>query len=125
MNTVGLISQYPFWGPANAGPAEHFASPYYLVGAQLEAELKALNKTERVPQETQYSNKQVGVLQLVPAFVPLPQAPVQTQDPFAQARSLLDYASQSLGSSYMGTADNRGNAGFNDLAGGARSGGQS
>lgn len=107
MNTLEQINSYPFWGPANAGPAKNFASPYAVVGVQVIENMKDL-KVNQVPQETTQPQIYIQLMQLVPAFVPLPQAPVQARDPYAQARSLLDYASQSLGSSNIGQADNRG-----------------
>lgn len=108
VNAVEQINAYPFWGPANAGPARNFAAPYYVVGQQVTDKLKDLPVNNKIPQETQYRQVYVQLMQLVPAFVALPQAPVQSRDPFAQARSLLDYASQSLGSSNIGQSDNRG-----------------
>lgn len=108
MNTVDLINAYPFWGPANAGPAKRFASPYVIIETQLREKLKDLPVSQQVPQETRYQNTWSHVMQLIPAYVPAPQAPVQARDPYAQARTLLDYASQSLGSSNMGNADKRG-----------------
>lgn len=108
MNALDQINSYPFWGPANAGPAGRFAAPYWMIGPTIERREAAIQTENRVPQETQYSNSNVPVFQVVPAYVPLPQAPVQSVDPFAQSRSLLDYARTTLGSSQMGTADNRG-----------------
>lgn len=108
MNTVDLINAYPFWGPANAGPAKNFAAPYALVGTQIQAKLADLPKFQRIPQETEYDSKYLGVMQLVPAFVPLPQAPVQARAPFTQARTLTDYAQQVLGTSDIGASDSRG-----------------
>lgn len=104
------INSYPFWGPSNSGPAERFAAPYAVTGVQVVERLKDLQRRglNRVPQETEYSNSQTSVMQFVPAYVPLPQAPVQSRDPMASASSLLDYATQSLGSSVMGVADSRG-----------------
>lgn len=109
--TLDQINSYPFWGPNNSGPAGRFAIALTSVGGvQVEERVKDLTKRHlnQVPQETQYDNNQTLIRQVVPAFVPLPQAPVQSRDPMAQARSLLDYANQTLGSSNMGNADNRG-----------------
>lgn len=102
------INSYPFWGPANAGPAKNFAAPYAVVGVQVIENVKSLKVDNKIPQETEQPQTWIQLMQLVPAFVPPPQAPVQARDPYAQARSLLDYARQSLGSSNIGQADNRG-----------------
>ncbi len=111
LTALDQINSYPFWGPSNSGPAQNFAIPLTTVGGvQVAERLKDIQvrKLNQVPQETHYSNNQSAVIQFVPAYVPLPQAPVQARDPLGKSTSLLDYALSSLGRSDMGTADNRG-----------------
>lgn len=111
VSALDQINSYPFWGPSNSGPAEHFATPLETVGGvQIMERLQDLTKRRlnQVPQETSFNNNQVAVMQFVPAYVPLPQAPVQAPDPMAGARSLFDFAGQTLGGSVIGVADSRG-----------------
>lgn len=112
----GNVNQYPFWSPENSGEARNFALPQMPSTIQVEAIIKDSQKL-RVPQEVEYNQNNLPSWQYVPAYVPLPQAPVHVPDPYTQARSLLDYARSTVGTSQIGTADNRGNEGQANKAG--------
>lgn len=112
----GNVNQYPFWNPANSGEAQRFALPQIPGTIQTQAIIKDSQRL-KVPYEVTYNQNNLPNWQYVPAYVPLPQAPVHVQDPFTQARSLLDYANITLGGSNMGQADSRGNSGQANKAG--------
>lgn len=110
------VNQYPFWNPENSGEAKNFALPQIPGTIQVEAIQKDAQRL-RVPQEIEYNQNNLANWQYVPAYVPPPQAPVHVTDPYTQARSLLDYARSTLGTSNIGASDNRGNEGQWNKAG--------
>lgn len=90
-----VLYDYPFWGPANAGPARDFAQPVEPKAIQLigiEADAVRL----RVPQEIQYQSAYLPDWQWNPIIVPTPQAPVQVPEGFVRATSLFNYATATL-----------------------------
>lgn len=113
MNTT---QNYPFWNPQGAGSAQRFAEPWSITAALLAGQIQEADYLD-VPQETHYSQRESNFRQEAVALVPPPQAPVHVPDPFSQTRSLLDYATQTLGSSRTSQDDNRGQAGQTDITG--------
>ena len=110
------IQNYPYWSPQGAGSAVRFADPWQLTAIQLLGHLEEAEYLD-VPQETQYSQRNVPFRQEVVPIVPEPQAPAHVPDPYAQSRSLLDYATQTLGGARLGVEDQRGQAGETDITG--------
>lgn len=107
---ANTVNAYPFWNPQGAGEAANFALPVNLSEVQTKA---IISDSERlkIPQEVTYSQNNIPIWQYVPAFVPPPQGPAQIKDPYTQARSLLDYARSTLGTSALGVEDKRGQEG--------------
>jgi hypothetical protein len=113
------IYQYPYWGPANAGPAENFAEPSEAVrGPQVEA-IEADSLRLHVPQEVGESNMYSDVWQWNEIIIPTPQAPVSIPDQFVRADSLMAYAMMTLGGGTTERGDSRlGNAGQRNVTNG-------
>lgn len=112
----GNVNLYPFWSPASSGEAEHFALPQNPSNILVTAIIGDSQKL-KIPQEVEYNQNNLPAWQFIPANVPPPQGPVQVPDPFAQARSLLDYARTTIGTSQIGTLDSRGQEGQMNKAG--------
>lgn len=112
----GHVNLYPFWSPSSSEEAERFALPQnpstILVNAVIADSVKL-----KIPQEIQYNQNDLATWQFIPAQVPPPQGPVHVPDPFTQARSLLDYARVTVGTSQLAESDQRGQAGQQNKAG--------
>lgn len=109
-------ANYPFWSPQGAGSAERFADPWNLTAIQLAGQIYE-SRILLVPQEVSYSQREIPLRQEVVPLVPEAQGPAYVPDLFAQSRSLLDYAQQTLGGGRIGTEDNRGQSGQTDITG--------
>lgn len=112
----GHVSLYPFWSPASSEEAERFALPQNPSTILVNAVIADSQKL-KIPQEIEYNQNNLPSWQFIPAQVPPPQGPAHVPDPFTQARSLLDYARVTVGTSQIGTADNRGQEGQQNKAG--------
>jgi hypothetical protein len=113
------IYEYPYWGPANAGPAENFASPSGAIrGPQVKA-IEADSLRLGVPQEISESNNYSDVWQWNEIIIPTPQAPVTIPDQFVRSDSLMAYAMSTLGGGLVERSDPRlGNAGERNIING-------
>ncbi len=109
-------ANYPFWSPQGAGSAERFAEPWNLTAIQLAGHVYE-SRLLIVPQEVVYSQREVPLRQEIVPVVPEAQGPGYVPDLFAQSRSLLDYAQQTLGGSRIAYEDNRGQSGQTDITG--------
>lgn len=106
----GNVNLYPFWSPASSGEAERFSNPQNPSNMLISAIIAESQKL-RVPEETEYNQNNLPNWQYIPANVPPPQGPAHIKDPFTQARSLLDYARVTVGTSQTLTEDQRGQEG--------------
>ena len=91
------INMYPYWGPANAGPASDFALPSEPIGQPQLLGIEADSLRLRVPQETVENNLYSDVWQWNEIIIGSPQGPVTVPEQFLRADSLMSYAMMTLG----------------------------
>lgn len=94
---MNLIYEYPFWGPSNNGPARDTSLVSERIGNPQLQSIAEDSQRLKVPQETGEDNQYVDFWQRAPVIIPSPQGPVQMQEQFGSADSLLAYAMLTLG----------------------------